>query len=123
MTQDINELKKLIEIETKKQNIADKISYPFAVSIIIIIIGLLITKPEEEIIKNWAITAFILGGILIFLRFLTETFFGGRIKKYQIEVILEYTNDDETMYKKLKGMLNSQVNKIYRELLSKITYY
>lgn len=106
-----------IEEETKKQKITDKISWPFAVIILVIIFGLVVTRPETEYIKNWMITAFILGGILIIFRFLTETFYGGRINKLQIKVIMDYYGGDDALLKKLRGMLNRQVDDIYQDLI------
>ena len=109
-----------IKDETQKQKILDRVSYVFAVGFIVIVFSLLIINPDEEIIKNWLIIGFILGGILIILRFLTDIWYGGKINKYQIKVIVTINGNDEILYKKLKGMLNRQVDEIYKELLSRI---
>jgi len=106
----------LVKEEKRKKGMLDVPFYIAGAVILLMILTFLIIQPQPagNRITYWiiSITAFV--ALLIIIRFIAHYVFSKRIKKLQIQALLNSSSNDEE--EKLKNFSAKQVDALYREI-------
>ena len=111
-----NDLFALIKEEKRKKGMLDIPFYIAGAVILLMILTFLIIQPQPagNRITYWIISVTGFVALLIIIRFILHYLFSRRIKKLQIQALINHSSNSEE--ERLANLLSKEVNALYQKL-------